>query len=316
MRENTGFVAVTDDVVGAGATVFWSLSSDQDRAAIVEAWTAAGLTAWAVPKARGDEPALWAACDSVVRAHNEVAAQTGAPLLVLRNVPAAPGSETHVLALVWERWTDDTRTETKDGEWRVHARVVMHKGGERDHLDITGAPDDVAQRIREAYARERGRLPHASVSNWIANRLIPSLGGVNLRAASLDAAKAGAGPYYLPPDSLETWRTMVGALRAAGAGKFGSMPTMRSEEAVEAILDGFAAEVEKATAGLEDALVEKDMGLRALRTAERTAAEVAQKVARYEAILGRSLDDLRAKTDRTVAAHTAAVLAAEAAETA
>jgi len=317
--KQTTFVAVTDALSsGAGATVFWTLPSDLDRARIVETWEAAGLDPKMLPGARGDTPALWAALDGLCRAHNATAhGNPNAPLLVQRVVPGQKGDGYTVNTLVNERWTADTQTATRDGEWSVGMRVVRFTDGSRDHLDLSGplAEDAAfAQSVRDAYTAERNVLTHTTVTNWLANRVIPALGGINLRAATLDSAKSGGGPYYLPPDALETWGRMVGALKAGTGARFGTMPTMHSEEAVETILGALTAEIEKTCTGMEDALVEEDLGVRALRTAADRAQTVLGKVARYEGVLSTKLDSLREMAERTIAATSAAVLAAEAAE--
>lgn len=317
--KQTTFVAVTDAMAqGAGATVFWTLPGDLVRERIVEAWEAAGLDPRMLPGARGDGPALWAGLEGLCRAHNAKAqGNPTAPLLVVRGVPGQKGDGYVVTTLVNERWTADTQTVTRDAQWAIGMRIVRYTDGSRDHLELSGplAEDAAfAQSVRDAYTAERNQLTHTTVTNWLANRVIPALGGVNLRAATLDATKSGGGPYYLPPDALETWGRMVGALKAATGGRFGTMPTMRSEEAVETILSALNAEIEKTCGTLEDALVEEDLGVRALRTASDKASAVLAKVGRYEAVLATRLDSLREMAERTIAATTAAVLAAEAAE--
>lgn len=312
MTQQNGFVAVTENVAGAGSSVFWSLRGDQNRDALVAEWKAEGLDAWEVPQTRGDEAALWRAVDSVVKAANASRpADSTAPLLRSATVPMAKGDGKHVIALGWERWSDDTRTETRDGAWKAEGRVIRYTDGTRDHLELEGLATQYADAIRSAYARERGRLPHSSVSNWLANRVIPSLGGVNLKTAA-DGAKSAGGLYYLPPDSVDLWRRMVRALRAADAGRFYELPTMRSDEAVAAILDALTVEITDSCATMEDALVEDDMGVRALRSSAERAQTVLAKVGRYEKVLALSLDNLREQAERTIAAHTAAILASEA----
>ena len=311
-NQDGGFVAVTDRVEGIGSSVYWSLKTDQKRETLVAAWEAAGLDPKMVPGTRGDAPALWLACAAYVDLRNAGQATTGAPLLIARTVPTVKGDGKHVIAIVSEAWSDDTRTETRDATYSTGIRVMRHTDGVRDDLEILNATEEQATFIRNAYAAERDRLPHSTVGNWLANRVIPSLGGVNMKTAA-DGAKSSGGLYYLPPGAVEVWRTMVGALRAADAGRFYELPTMRSEQAVEAILDAFAAEVEKATAKLEDALIEDELGQKAIKTAGDTARAMVAKVAQYESILGRSLDGLRDQAERTVAAATAAALAVDAA---
>lgn len=310
------FVAVTDALAGgAGATVFWTLPSDLSRPAIVEAWGAEGLDPKMLPGERGDGPALHAALEGVCRAHNAQASGTAtAPLLVQRTVPGSKADGYVVHTLVNERWTDDTQTATRDGQWAIGLRIVRFTDGSRDHLELSGPlAESMGEEVRAAYAAERGVLTHTTITNWLANRVIPALGGINLRAASLDATKAGGGPYYLPPDALETWTRMVRALRTSTGARFGNMPTMKSEEAVETILSALTAEIEKTCTGMEDALVEEDMGVRALRTAADRAQSVLAKVGRYEGVLSTKLDSLREMAERTIAATNAAVLVAEAA---
>ena len=151
------------------------------------------------------------------------------------------------------------------------------------------------EEIRTGYDRARRYLSQAAISQWLC-KTIDGLGAVPLRESG--------GVYFLPRDVVSDWEPLVSAISAV---KLFSVPALRSADALDAILAAVTKDTEKACAELSADL--GSAGKRALETRENDLQALVERTGRYEAILGKKLDDLRAAIGETRGAITAAMFA-------
>jgi hypothetical protein len=136
---------------------------------------------------------------------------------------------------------------------------------------------------------ERAKRTYAAsdLSVWLVRLASRELSSVALRERG--------GVYFAPRDEIRTLRNIKSALRAAGAHYIHEIPALRSTEAIAAILDAISREVATECAALETEIAAGDLGVRAARTRIGEVDALAEKVRRYEALLGRPLGDALAR---------------------
>jgi hypothetical protein len=211
--------------------------------------------------------------------------------------------------------TPDVRhTRVAEVRW-LNGQVKFHQreASEAVYLDTVRAIDG-------AYARQKDALDAADVSAWLI-KIAYQLGATSLRDTG--------GVYFVPRQSIEAWRLVVGALSLASDRRHNvfQIPAMKNDEAIEAILDAITVEASAEAQAMEDEIVavaaayesgatEGTIGKRALAGRANRCASVLSKVASYESLLGVKMDTLRQRLE-ALQAHVAAVaLMADAADNA
>ena len=174
-----------------------------------------------------------------------------------------------------------------------------------DRLSVNPPTFPQAGELRAAYERHLGCMSANDVSTWMCE-LLKVVNGVSLRDTG--------GIYFIPRSSLATWRAMMGAVRACSAHAVFEVPALRSDEAVEAILDAITREAETAAADMEEEIIMTDLGARALRTRANRCEAIQRKLEDYEQLLGRGMDTLKERLGGLQAQMAAAALAASADE--
>lgn len=271
---------VTENAPTAGAVVYWTLSGAIDYAALEVAWKAAGL----------DE-------DDLVKPPSEVMAlQRAVRGYASKRVLARSISKGH-WALVEELVVNDKLVYADDPPM-LDAKLDVATGA------LTLTPEHAG--VRVAYDENRALVETRDVSNWLAG-LCAELGGVTLRDTG--------GIYFLPPAGLEHFRKVVGVLELVSAHAVQSIPAMRCEEAVKAVLAAVKDEAVKAAEELAADLAGGELGHKALDGRADRAEKVKAKLAEYEELLGVELNELKDKLeDLRANLAGAALLAAAAAE--
>lgn len=163
-----------------------------------------------------------------------------------------------------------------------------------------------ATELRTAYNAALAALAPSDVSAWLKIKAL-KLGAVRLRQRG--------GIYFIPKSAVVKWEKMVAALEGCSKHKVHSLPSMKSADAVEAILTAVAEDTRKACEKIAAEIADADLGARALKNRETVTADLLKRVEQYEALLGARLDDLRVAIDETRAAVATAALVLASSET-
>lgn len=264
------------DADSVGATVFRTLSGDVGEADLRAEWRAAGLDEDLLPPTPSPEVVLARAAAELRSKHR-----------LVRQHPAGGW------AVVRER--------TDAGlDYAVELRVTLDRW-----LSFEPADHPDREVVEQAFRRSLGRYTHGDVSSWLC-RLTRQVSAVPLRRSG--------GFYFVPRHHVPAWSAMVGALRRASSHAVYSMPTMRADEAVEAVSDAVAREVEEEAACIEAEVGRGKLGLRALESRKGLTASLVTKAREYEALLGKKLEAVRDRLDQLDNDLVAAILLKQAAE--
>jgi len=206
--------------------------------------------------------------------------------------------------------------------------VVRHDASNRLTFTPDGHPLEVD--IENAYSRHKSEYAATDISQWLV-KLCEAHDGVSPRERG--------GIYFIPKPRLESFREQVGALHEASESRVFYIPAMKSDEAVEAILDAVTREAQDAAASMEDvlnrhleAIAEREafleagtpelansataagkrvLGKRAIRTQLTKLQPLGRKLKLYEALLGKSMAALQKRLDDVKANLVVAALALE-----
>lgn len=267
-----GIVAVTEHVPTAGAIVWWRLSGNVDAAHLEEAWQEQGLDTADLPKTPTASTALR-------RAVNE---QRESRRLV------RPLGKHDGFAIVNER----VRGDNLELDYEVQCKARLDPVGrlviEAPYESLTNEESEQLTRmrreIRGAFERHQDTLSTQDISDWLV-RLMPKLDAVGLRDTG--------GVYFVPHPSVDRLSAIVRAVRKASAHAIHRVPALRSDDAVDAILDAVSVEAANEAESMEKDLEVGQLQTRGLENRVERCDEVEEKVTRYEELLGRKLDVLR-----------------------
>lgn len=284
------FIAVEDaDAALAGATVWWHLEGDVARAALAGARArlvgdrALPATAPAPPCPTPSEVLRRA-----LRAHEtrdvQVLPLEDAGWHALARVPAK-GRELQPPEVIATAGIE----ETSPGATLLH----VLKG---PHADT--AP--IEESIRNAYNQRVDLLTSQDISGWLVRVVRDCLGA---------APMSGSGKFYfVPRTQLAAWRAVVARVRGVSGHSFYELPTMRTEEAVAAVLAIVRAEAQRRAGSLLEAVCDPEIGKRALETKRKQVEELHAWVGGYVGLLGEALPDLQGRIEELRAAVAAAAL--------
>lgn len=277
----TNIVAIQDgNIETAGAITYWRLSGDVSIQTLAQVWEDAGLDPKGLPGLPGAETALKRSLKDLAGPHQLVRPLKGSGYALVNEVTAEEGN------------VYDTGLRARlSGE-----SVVVSP---TDHVHTT----DVLTGF-ERYAKV---LIANDISSWL-TRVVRRVGAVPLRDTG--------GMYFVPRHRLDDWRAVARALRAASSHVIFEIPALRSDEAVEAILDAVQVDAEREAKGLEEDLQNPSLTARGLKGKARTTERMLAKVESYEGLLGRTMDGLRKRIEDLKASITVAIMAAESEEAA
>lgn len=279
-----GIVAVDAHVPEAGAIVWWRLHGTVEYAAFMAAWQGAGLDHSHAPMPCSATNALRRACDDLRE----------------KRVLVRPLGREAGFAIVKERVVN----ESKRLDYDVQATVTLDEAGRvRVERAADGISDEALEKIRltvkQSFDVHLGQLDSSDFSSWLV-RMMPRLDAAGLREQG--------GVYFVPKYSVDRFAAVVGVLRSVTEHVVNRVPAMRSEDAVDAILDAITQEAEAEAAQLEKVLEEGKLGERGLETRVSRCEEMDAKVVRYESLLGRKLEGLRERLEAIRANLSIAVL--------
>lgn len=288
-------LAVNSDIAdAAGAIVYWRLSGAIELDALEDAWTGAGLDKKLLPRPTTPDRALF-------RALSELAG----PRILCRPLERKKRG----YAIVRETANADS---TLSYETLLQAWIDTDSNGTATlRVDAANYPDTtIAKTTLRKYAAFCGELSTGEIADWIAQRVLPSVKAVGLRDRG--------GIYFVPANTVDEWRSMVDVVRSVSEHRIFEIPAMRSDEAVQAILDAITGEAEEAAAEMEADLTGADatdagggLGIRSIRHRERRCEALLSKLDTYQELLGIRMDNMHKRIAELQAGLAAAALSAK-----
>lgn len=276
-------VAVDAPVPEAGAIVWWRLSGRVDYDTFIAAWQTAGLALDDAPSSCSATTALRRACEDLRQKRMLVRplGRDGGFAIVSERVVGGTESLKH----------DVLATITLDGV----GRPKVESGPAASLIQFRTIEDA----IKASFDVHMTALDSADFSSWL-TRLMPKLDAVGLRDQG--------GVYFVPSYAVAKVAAAVTVLRAVTNHVVNRVPAMRSDDAVNAILDAVMQEAQAEATHLEEALEAGKLGERGLENRVLRCNAMDEKVTRYEALLGRKLEGLRDRLETIRANLTVAVL--------
>jgi hypothetical protein len=287
-NENANNIIATDsDVNTAGAISYWRLSGDVDLNALTGAWAAAGLDTLLLPEPPSGRVALSRALRDI---DGKVTDNTR------RQAIKAQGGWWGVLEIV------------SDANGHIHTNQVCRAryNTADQKIEVADAYFSLEQQIRAAAVTHRGRLAPSDVSAWLI-KVADARSALGLRDSG--------GIYFVPRTHVDFWAKVADVLASVGDHKIFRIPALKTDEAVDAIIDAVTQEANKAAELLTaNLLAEGDdaPGTRALGTMAKDCQAKLDKIRHYEDLVGVKLPDVVAKV-QALAAKVAKVTQARAA---
>lgn len=251
-----GIVFVPDHEGRAGAVTWWRLSGDVVYAELERVWVEAGFAAEDLPSPTSDSVALRRAVDhfrdnqTMVRAHPDGG-----------------------FAVVDEYVDDDTG----DLEYEVRFHVWIDYEDRTLSFDRTVA-DELADQVLDAFEKYRGRLASNDLSSWMVRRA---------KALNAVALRDTGGIYFIPEPAAPTWSAFADVVSKVSASRVYELPALKTDRAVEALLEAVVAEAAEETRKLEEALDSADEHTqRGLKGKASRCKAIADKLRLYEELLG------------------------------
>lgn len=157
----------------------------------------------------------------------------------------------------------------------------------------------------EAYDKHLGIVVGTDVGRWL---------GVLARLCDATPVRDNGGVHFVPFHGLAIWRRAIEVIQNNSDCVVHDIPAMHCASAIEAILAGIIQESERESAATMKEINEGSLSARALGTRQVRALHVANKVQRYEDLLGVSLEGIKGNLRKLNATVTAACFAALAKE--
>ena len=255
------YIAVNEQIPSAGKIIWWRLSGTLDVNEIEHAWKAAGLD----PKLLLDSPAPTTA---LRRAANELAK-------VRRLVRPLEGKKGYGIV--------DEHAKRDELNWTVECRVKLNAVGQ---VVIEPKEHPLGPVVKEAYYRHLAECEPADVGSWLV-RLVAKVDGIPLRDTG--------GVYFVPSDQVAQWEKMAAVIREVSDHVVLGVPALRSDQAVDAILDALEVEAAEEARRMEVELAEGKIGEEARKNRVWHCEAVEAKVARYEELLGKNLTKITSR---------------------
>lgn len=256
-------VAVTEHVPRAGAIVWWRLSGSTSHDHLQKVFDRHGQSVDLLPGTCGPSTALTRAM-----------ADHGSKRKLVR--PLADKGRAIVAESAHEADLDYTI--------QVRARLDEH-----DQPVFDPPTHPLVPELRKAWHDHLGLVSADDAGTWLV-KVVTRLGGVRLRDTG--------GVYFIPHDVVATWDALVAAVHEATGHRVNSVPALRTEDAVSSILDALQQEAEKAALEMEEELAEGNLTPKMAGRRQTRAERLEEKVARYEGLLGQSVEGLRARLER------------------
>jgi hypothetical protein len=275
-----GLVVVPDAGDAAGAIVWWRLSGTVNHEILKAAWVAAGLDEDELLSPPSGADALRAAVNGQRARH-----------VLARPLPTGDG---------WAIVRESADAAANDLAWATGLKVLRD---EADALRFEPADHPAAEQIATDYAAALQAHASGTFGAWLAVQA-RRLGAVGLRESG--------GVYFLPRDVTAAWAQRTAVLKGISSHVFATVPAMRTEDAVSAVLDALEQEAGGEAAELEAEVMAGGMSPRKLSGRAEKAEAMLAKVERYGRTLGAAMPALVARLEQLKATIAAAALVAQA----
>ena len=294
MNQNTNphdIIGIDDKEINAravGRLVLWSLTGgDVSLTGLVAALEAEG--------SKAEPPPPVTAKVALHRAIEAVARDLGceAMLLTAKQIEAVEGEKPKGYQRKRGDWAIVRAPKQRTGEAgeEVAYPIVASARVEGDTISVSaGTSADTEEKLRTAFLASRAVLAPPDVGHWLCEKL---------RALAAVPLKESGGVYFLPRDGVDRWEKLVAALSKVSGHKVFAIPSMRTRDAVDAILAAITAETRSECDKMAAEIATAGLGKRALETREEATAGLLGRLERYEGLLGTRLDELRAAIDET-----------------
>lgn len=290
--KSTGYVIPADvdplKLPTAGAIAWWRLTGTVDHDKLIAAWTEAGLDPEHLPLPPTPEQGIRRA----LKEQEE------------RRVMARPLAAKGSYALVVEKLVGDGGSGELEYETAFRVKVDMvgkitfdPDGHDAGNLVLAAKQEE----IRAAYTKHVSALSAGDISSWLVDL------AYRVKAVSL---RDTGGIYFVPSPALVQWHTIMGVIREVSGHQMFEVPALKSDEAVDAILDAVSTEAHEEIAKLEAALASDTMGARGLSNRSDRAKTMLDKLKSYEALLGKGTATINTRLEELQVELATAALAA------
>jgi hypothetical protein len=267
MTNTAQAIYAVPDAEQAGAIVYWRLSGTINAAQLEEAWQNANLALELLPETPSPEAALRRAVYEQKERRR-----------LARKLPNGKG-----WALVNELVDGD------DLEYEISIRVFLNKVGQVEFEmpeDVRPEEQQMCTQIEASFYQHLDELSAADVSAWLV--------GFSAKCSAVSLRERG-GIYFVPRQNLAYWRSAYKAIQSVSGHSCYEIPALKSDEAVDAILDAVTREAQAAAEAMAEELASGDLQSRALANREERCTSMLAKLKQYEDLLGRSMGAI---TDR------------------
>lgn len=254
MKNTMDVVAMAHGTQECGAIVWWSLSGYVRKDALTKALLDAGL------------PELWD-CRPVSQA------------VALTRAVMGLATNKRLVRALQQRGRYAVVDETVAGDdWGANVKCKIWLQDGTPHVE----PYDpnLHAEVTEAYQEHGEILTHDDISMWLTN-MTRQVTAVTLRDRG--------GIYFVPREHLPIWRKITAAIGSVSEHECYEVPALGSDEAISAIVTAVLREAAREGANIELALLNSELGVRALQGRIHACQAARAKVSKYEALLGVSM---------------------------
>lgn len=244
----------------AGLIAWWQLGGQIELEALASAWAFAGLAEDDLPNPPSELVAL------------RRAIKGSFPKLEVVPLPRTAGFAAGDMEF------EEVEGEKPDPVFRMQFKAWMEDGV----LRLTGprASFEIKRTLWNELQKAQGILEATDLSTWLVKQA-SGFGAVALRSMG--------GVYFIPATHVQLWRQVAQCIESCSKSVLYEIPAMRTEKAVAAILAALRNEVESEVQHMEAALLEGEMGVRALANRQEHVKALLSKVGQYERLLGANL---------------------------
>ncbi len=284
MASDRDFIAVTEHIDRAGTIIMWTMRDETHLSFLAQHWAGAGLDPDLLPSMPSAATALRRAVGELRESGRTV----------------QPFGRGNGLAVV------RVKTVMEGGEEELEFETLCKaKLDKVERLVVKGNPK-LCLEIEEMFEHYQETLETIDLSSWLIKLIEGRLDGVAMRESG--------GVYFVPSTKLAELDAIVDALKAATQHSFYRFPCLRSEDAVQAIIDSIAAQAEAELRLMQKEMTEEKCGALGWKNRVAKVGVIEDKVARYEGLLSLDLDKIRERLDEVRAELTVAIIKAEQAE--
>ncbi len=279
----------------AGAIVYWRLSGEVEYDKLRVAWEEAGLPAKLLPSLPSRKVALTRAFKEMVK---HISWKEN------RDVQATKHKDGWILL----------ENVTEEGSDKVRYEEQFRAYFEGDDRKLVFKPENYrgTEKLLKDFQVNQTKLAQTDMGTWMSTKITSDLTMLTLRDTG--------GIYFVHRDKLERLTKIKEALSNATQNVVFHIPSLKSDEAVEALLDALVREAETEAKSIEKQLSDLDddsipdkekLGSRALRSRAVACDLMTDKVEMFEELLDTRLDALRERMETLQAASVEAAIRLE-----